>query len=429
MALKPGLKVRQTQRLTLTPAMRLSIKVLQMSALDLSDLIQAELDENPLLVAEQNHTPENTFDFHDMVNRVAEQQSLLQSLRGQIALMTAPENLKQIAGYLAADLTDDGYLAETLEDLATFLAVAAPQVELALGLLQACEPCGIGARDLLECLDLQLEAIGETKENRAVVLKHLHLFSRPDVSQLSRKTGLPLLELQRLKAVIRTLNPAPGQQNLPDANHVLVADVIVSANASGISVEATHATTPSLTVDTSALPKMRSDDQAAIDFLNVHKARASNLIRAIEARSAMVLRIAKAIVTQQHRFFTDGHAFLVPMTQAGLAAELAVHPSTVTRALTNKSLACSFGAFPLTFFFTSGINSLDGTGTVSAYVIQQKIRKIIATETPQQVLSDQMITALLRNSGVDITRRTVAKYRQCLKISSSAQRRRSKRIL
>jgi len=429
MALKPGLKVRQTQRLTLTPAMRLSIKVLQMSALDLSDLIQSEIDENPLLVAEQNHMPENTADFHDLVNRVAEQQSLLQSLRGQIALMSAPENIKQIACYLAADLTDDGYLAETLEDLAKLLAVTTLHVELALGLLQACEPCGIGARDLLECLDLQLAAIGETKESRAIVLAHLHLFSRPDLSQLSRKTGLPLLELQRLKAVIRALNPAPGQQHLPEANQVLVADVIVSADASGFTIEANHATTPSLTVDIRALPKMRPDNQAAIDFLNLHKARASNLIRAIEARSAMVLRIVKALVTQQHRFFADGHAFLIPMTQTGLAAELAVHPSTVTRALTNKSLACSFGVFPLTFFFTSGINSLDGTSTVSAYVVQQKIRKIIAAETPQEVLSDQMITALLRNSGVDITRRTVAKYRQCLKISSSAQRRRSKRVL
>ncbi|MDA0221797.1 MAG: hypothetical protein O3C11_00515 [Proteobacteria bacterium] len=111
---------------------------------------------------------------------------------------------------------------------------------------------------------------------------------------------------------------------------------------------------PSLTVDTSSLTALRSKDQDAIDFLNLHKLRANNLIRAIEARSTMLIRIVKTIVARQHRFFTDGHAYLIPMTQANLAADLAVHPSTVARALTNKSLACSFGAFPLSFFSPAG---------------------------------------------------------------------------
>lgn len=429
MPLKPGLKVKQTQRLILTPAMRQSIKILQMSALDLSDLIQRELDENPLLTAEPNYSQGEKADLQIALDTIPNHQSLAETLHSQIGLMAAPEKTKAIAYYLAGNLTDDGYLIENLDDLASNFSITYNQAETALGLLQACDPCGIGARDLPECLGLQMAAIGETAENRAIVLEHLHLFSQTDMSALSRKTGRSKRELQRLKAVLTNLNPTPGRQHKPEANHALVADILVSENASGFSIESNNSTTPSLTVDTSSLTALRSKDQDAIDFLNLHKLRANNLIRAIEARSTMLIRIVKTIVARQHRFFTDGHAYLIPMTQANLAADLAVHPSTVARALTNKSLACSSGAFPLSFFFTSGINSVDGKSTLSAYVIQQKIRKIIATETARDVLSDLMITTLLRNSGVDITRRTVAKYRQCLKVSSSAQRRKSKRFL
>ena len=429
MALKPGLRVHQSQRLALTPGLRQSLSILQMSAAELSNMVERALEENPVLSVEQNF-PTNRQSFDHSVDLVADQKSLAETLRDQIGLMNAPRRTRQMAEYLTGDLTEDGYLAEPAESYCELFSAELYEIDAAIALLQACDPVGIGARSLADCLDLQMVARNIPAADRQLVLDNLADFGAERWQNLQRKTGQSKKRLSELAAILHNLDPTPGRQAGPASNHVLIPDVqVLFAPPDSFTVESIGATTPSLTVDLNAYRGLRAEDQEARDYLAERSAQAKDLIRAIESRSAILLRVAQAIVGHQREFFTKGHDHLQPLTQNELAAAMELHPSTITRAIANKSLTCDFGTFPLKFFFSSQVNSLYGEEAVSAYVIKQKIRRFIANESAENVLSDEAIRRLLHESGVDISRRTVAKYRQCLKISSSAQRRRSKRHL
>lgn len=425
MSLKPGLRVRQTQQLALTPGLQQSLSVLQMSSMDLGALVQKALEENPLLSAEQDFAEGRFSDYSIALETVARPKNLLEMLSQQIAVAAAPEKISAIAQYMAANLTDEGYLAEPPDAIMDQLQASRPEIDQAMTILQSCEPTGIGARDLRECLDLQMIERGESASSRAFVLENLVQISEQDHTALAKKAGTHPTETARLHALLLSLNPTPAADITTRAEQPLFPDLTVQADQSGqITVDLTRSTLPGLIVDQSM-----TKNPAAKAFAAEHITAAKNLIRAIELRSVTLLRVGQALGARQYRFFSDGPGFLAPMTQADIATDLDLHPSTVNRAIANKSLSCAFGTYPLAFFFTKGIKSLSNGPLISAFVIQQKIRKIIAAETANSTLSDDAIATLLRESGVDITRRTVAKYRQCLNIPTSAQRRRSKRFL
>jgi len=430
MALKPGLRVRQSQRLALTPALRQSISVLQMSATDLADLIQIELTQNPVLVAERDFGPRGRADYQIALETAVHHQSLSERLRQQITISAAPERTKKIAQYLAGNLTDDGYLAESPAETAGALAVSVAQVDQAVSVLQSCEPTGIGARDLANCLELQMVALGETAESTAFILQNFALLADDRPQPAGLQTEQSANELHRLSKVLRSLNPRPGNNEDQPQSQILHPDILVQITPAGIAeIEMDNSTLPSLSVNLAAQTQIRPTDRTTRDYLIAHTAQAQALIRAIEARSKTILRVSQAIVARQHLFFTQGHDFLVPLTQTELAGEMSLHPSTINRAIANKGLACKFGLFPLKFFFGPAIKSLSDDESFSARVIQHQIARIIARETAENTLSDAAIATILRESGVDISRRTVAKYRQCLRITSSAQRRKSKTFL
>ncbi|NOX73498.1 MAG: RNA polymerase factor sigma-54 [Alphaproteobacteria bacterium] len=438
MAMKPGLRVHQTQRLTLTPALRQSITILGLSSSALDDLIAHEIEQNPLMMLEndrqnsgQNSGQKTTKDsFQFATDTVAVETSLIEKLHAQITIGSAPGKAQQLALYLAGNLTDQGFLADTPETITTDLGLDPELVDAAIGIVQSCEPTGIGAFGLRHCLAMQLAASQQKPEAQQFILENLDDFARQDWAALGKTTGLPKNKLRELADVLRTLNPYPAEELAPQTVEFRRPDVKVSANRhGGFDVELTGSVAPVLRVDQPLFDTTVAHDPTAQKYLQSHLDRSNALIRAIEARSKTILLVCQKIVATQHAFFSGGKAKLVPQTRKNLAEALDLHPSTISRATANKSLECPFGIFPLKFFFTSSLESLDDAPARSAYVVQQEIRKLVNAETPERILSDERITALLRQAGIDIRRRTVAKYRQCLNIPTSAQRRRSKKVL
>jgi len=430
MALKPGLRVRQIQHLALTPGLRQSLSILRMSAGELEQYVQDEIDQNPLLKAEFKTHPGAAPDYQFALDTVAELQTSGQLLRDQITLMSAPDTVRNIALFLTEDITPEGYLSDNVDDIATHLGVNVTLVDDAVTLLQSCDPVGIGAKDLRDCLDLQLKEVGETPRTRAFILENLSLFGDRDWGALRRISGLNPPELTRLSKLLRSLDPCPAQALVPDVAPPLIPDIkVVAQSGGGFSLSLIGSTFPDLTVNHTLSKKLGEKSVEAASYVQENVARATTLVRAIEARSKTILRVATEIVLRQHRFFSWGPTYLCPLTQRQTAQELGLHASTVNRAIADKALECDFGVFPLNFFFTNSVNSVEKGEEFSAHVVRLKVRKIVDDESPDDVLSDERISALLRQSGVDIARRTVAKYRQCLNIPSSSQRRKSKRTL
>ena len=428
MAMKPGLGLHQSQRLALTPALRQSINILQLSSTDLTQLVQSALSENPVLTAENEHESAGNVDFIMALETVSQPVSRAETLQKQIAVMRAPVLLRQIADYLANDLSEDGFLVESPDETAETLGVQRHLVEQAILLLQKCEPAGIGARNLKHSLDIQLAAQDVTPETRSRILDNLAMFAEGNLNALSKKLSLGKAEIENLAGILKSLNPAPGRTALAEETGYLIPDILVEPSTDGgFLVNLARSTTPALQVDQGVLSLLKDKDTFA--YLNDQRADARALIRAIEARSKMILRVAKVIVAHQFRFFQDGQDYLRPLTRAEVAETLSIHPSTVTRAVANKALECAFGVYPLSFFFSATLGATDGETQHSARAIQNRIRKTIAAESAKRTLSDDAIATILRESGVDISRRTVAKYRQCLNIPTSAERRRSKRAL
>jgi len=429
--MKQGLRVSQKQHLALTPSLRSSITILRMSSLELAEHIKAEMAENPVLIEatperespRAGHTPPD-------ISALPQQRGLIEELHAQISLSRAPEIIRNIAMFLAADLSEEGYLSDSDENLAEMLSVSLDQLRQGISLLQKCEPAGIGARDLRECLDLQLAARDIPAETRHLVIGNIKLFSRRDWARLKKLTGLSEQQLRRLARLLKSLDPRPGATAARQTTEYLQPDLRVYTDDAGmLAVELVNSTLPSLQIDQALIRNAGKGDTDTQAFFQSRVERARALIRAVNARSSTLLRLGQAIVENQPQFFLQADGPLKPMTRASLAQMLSLHPSTVTRALAGKALECSRGVFPLGFFFPSALKALDGEGSVSSTEVQQTIRGLVARETADSVLSVEDIVTLLRESGVDIARRTVAKYRQCLNIPTSFQRRRSKRNL
>lgn len=427
MAVKPGLHVRQSQRLALTPAMRLSVQVLSLSGADLNDLIDREMEQNPLLQRTETALGGTGEAYLYALDTAMQHETLAQSLCRQISLTRSPETTRTLAQYLASNLDEKGYLAISADEITKLSGASDQEIIEAIKILQGCTPTGVGARNLKECLTLQLREAGRNTEDIKTICDHLGLFSKHDWHALRTKTGRSLGDLKELFAVLQTLDPAPGRTFEPDQSSPLAPDVIVKSKPDGgFLVELANGIAPTLSIDAKVLQNALTNDPAAKAYLLAQRTAATDLIRAINGRFHTLLKVVEQIVLEQAAFFQDGPAFLKPLRRQDIAHQLGVHPSTVTRTLAHKTLECRFGVMSLDQFFSAALGTNDSEAQVSARSIQHRIAGLIAQETSEKILSDTRIATILRESGVDIARRTVAKYRQCLKIPSSAQRRRSK---
>ena len=363
---------------------------------------------------------------------VSVETTLADHLAEQLALTIADPARRMIGQYLI-DLVDEaGYLGGDLALVAERLGAAPAEVEAVLAILQGFDPPGICARNLNECLAIQLKERDRFDPAMQALVAHLDLLARRDLAALRKLCGVSEEDLSDMIAEIRQLNPKPGLAFGSTLVQSIVPDVFVRPGPDGgFTVELNSDTLPKVLVNQSyhaeiaKTAKNEKDKTYLADCLQ----SATWLIRALDQRAKTILKVSTEIVRQQGAFFSHGVQHLRPLNLKTIADAIDMHESTVSRVTANKYMATNRGIFELKYFFTSAIAAADGGEAHSAEAVRHRIRQLIEAERPDQVLSDDTIVEKLREAGIDIARRTVAKYREAMRIASSVQRRREKQAL
>ena len=358
--------------------------------------------------------------------------SLADHLSNQLALaVDTPQ--QRLIGQMLIDAVDDaGYLTVSVEEVADRLGADPAEVARILGLIQAFEPSGVAARNLAECLAIQLRDQNRFDPAMQVLVGHLDLLARRDFQALKRLCGVDDEDLADMVAEIRRLNPKPGLAYGFAPVQALVPDVMVRAGPDGgWLVELNTETLPKVLVNQSYYARVSKTAKTDTDktFLADAMQTATWLTRALDQRARTILKVATEIVRQQDAFFALGVQYLRPLNLKTIADAISMHESTVSRVTSNKSMATSRGIFEMKYFFTSAIASSEGGESHSAEAVRFRIKQMIDQEDAADILSDDAIMDKLRESGIDIARRTVAKYREALRIPSSVQRRREKQAM
>lgn len=355
--------------------------------------------------------------------------TLREHLLAQLQMALADPVGRAIGVHLI-DLTDEaGYLTETVETIAERLGVAVAEIERVLAVLQDFEPAGVCARGLAECLALQLKEHGRLDPAMQALLAHLDLLARHDFAGLMRVCGVDHEDLQDMVAELRRLNPKPGLAFGGEVAQLLVPDVFVRRGPAGDwIVELNNEALPRILVNNRYAARIAAGSRADRAWISESLSSANWLVKSLEQRARTILRVASEIVRQQERFFAAGVRHLRPLNLRMVAEAIDMHESTVSRVTANKYMATPRGVFEMKYFFTAAIAAVDGGESHSAEAVRQRIRALIEGETAADVLSDDRIVELLHEEGIDIARRTVAKYRESMALPSSLQRRRLKKL-
>jgi len=360
---------------------------------------------------------------------VSAETTLAAHLAEQMALAISDPVRRMIGQYLIDMVDEAGYLTGDLSSVADKLGAPVRDVEAVLATLQTLDPSGVCARNLTECLAIQLKERDRFDPAMRALVEHLELLAKRDLAALRRLCGVNDEDLADMIGEIRSLNPKPGLAFGSTLVQPIVPDVLVRAAPDGSwQVELNSDTLPKVLINqryyTQVAKGTRNDkDKSYIaDCLQT----ATWLVRALDQRAKTILKVSSEIVRQQDGFFAKGVQYLRPLNLKTVADAIGMHESTVSRVTANKYMATSRGIFELKYFFTSSIASADGGEAHSAEAVRHRIRQLIDGETAADVLSDDTIVEKLRGAGIDIARRTVAKYREAMRIPSSVQRRREK---
>lgn len=493
--MKPSLQVRLSQHLALTPQLQQSIRLLQLSTLELHQEVEQMLEQNPFLEVEEeagdaplaaalperasptetadadagdggeapevatvdsvefgateredweNGTERDDFDGiretpsprngaldddeMDPIDRASPGVSLQEHLRRQVlGMRLAPEDAAAVM-VLIDSLDDDGYLVDALEDIAERLAgddalareELLDRLQCALRWLQSLEPTGVGARDLAECLCLQLQTLPRSPA-QAVALRicqhHLEALARRDLKKLTAATGADEDTVKQAQALIVSLEPKPGRPFSRAEANIVVPDVIVQKAGRQWKVVLNPDVMPRLRINdlyAQALKQQRSGEGGQALSARLQEARW--FMKNIQQRFETIQRVAQAIVERQKSFFTHGEIAMKPLVLREIADELGLHESTISRVTTAKYMATPFGTFELKYFFGSSLNTEAG-GNASSTAVRALIKQLVAAEDPTKPLSDSQISQMLGEQGIQVARRTVAKYREALKIA------------
>ncbi len=411
----PGLSLQLRTGVVLAPVLRQGMRLLRMGQNDLTEEIRKELARNPFLRCTMPRRSVSTAET-PIELMAAPSASLFESLRDQIGQMKLAPSVRRLALALVADMGPDGYLDQAVVDQLEAGGVGPDEVAQALDAVQHCDPPGVGARSLAECLELQLRDMGLAAADAARTVAALPLLARGDDAAAAQMGTDPDETALRMQ-LVRRLRAHPVASDIP---HRVDAppDIEVTMRPTKASqIASVRETGPQLLLDSALVARSRSEG-FALDQI----ARAEALIMAIQFRKDTLTRIAEALVEFQHRFFTDGPLELRPLTQASLAGELGLHPSTISRAIAGKTMAVNGQVWALSALFSIALPA-SGGGALSASVVRQRIARLIATEPPLRPLSDAAIAQVLQGEGVDIARRTVAKYREMLRLPGSSNRR------
>jgi len=368
----------------------------------------------------------------DLEAYVASQQSLREILNQQAALSFRQDAELRIARDIIDLIDADGYFRGDLEPIAASQKTSNAAVTGVLERIQKFDPPGVGARNLAECMQLQLVEKDRLDPAMKIFTKNLELLARRDYVGLAKLCGVDHEDLIDMAREIQELEPRPGEQFDPAPVQNIIADVFVTTDNDG---------SWKLELNTQALPKVLINREyyAQIKDLGLEKAdkkfmidnlqNANWLVASLDQRARTILKVATQIVKHQDMFFVKGREYLKPLTLKMVAEEIEMHESTISRVTSNKYLACDRGIFEFKYFFMSGIGGKNGEAGYGGQSIRMKIGNLIAAETKNSVLSDDKIASLLKSEGIDIARRTVTKYRESLGLMSSIQRRREKKAM
>lgn len=484
--MKQSLQLKLGTQLTMTPQLQQAIRLLQLSTLDLQQEVQAALDGNPMLEteteeaapdsntpepqaqiessAEPDPPPEQAIEERELAEgdwnqsipdelpvdsrwddvytshnggmegeesgfeRNSTTDSLQDHLRWQLNLTPLSELDKSIGENLIDGIEPSGLLSAAIEDIAKSLSVGEDEVVAVLRAIQQFEPAGCGARNLQECLLLQLQQLPvETpwiKQAQNIIERHLDLLGKRDFRQLSRRTRLNETQLGEVIRLIQTLNPSPGDGFAQQETAYVIPDIIVSRREFRWQVDLNPEITPKVRINSHyASMVKRADNSRDNNFLRDHLQEARWFLKSLQSRHETLLKVANCIVDKQQGFFEEGPEAMRPMVLADVAEAISMHESTISRVTTQKYMLTPRGVFELKYFFSSHV-STDSGEDASSTAIRALIRKLIDAETPRKPLSDNKITQELDNQGIKVARRTVAKYRESMGIPSSSERKR-----
>ena len=347
-------------------------------------------------------------------------------LQSQLSVLVLPDGVREAANTIIGNLEDNGYLTTPLEEIAATEGLSLHDVEAGLKAVQSLDPTGVGARNLRDCLLLQIEARnGRDSVAWKIVHDHLRLLENRQVSQLAKALGRPVEHIQIALNVIRHLDPEPGLRYSSEGARQVEPDVYISKDGDDYLITLNDDEIPQLRLNADYKRMIDRDQEPNRDIRNYVKERyasALQLIKNIEQRKQTILRVCQSIVQRQQEFLEHGIDQLKPMMIKEVAEEIGVHPSTVSRAVANKYAHTPQGVFELRYFFSEAVQGPSGSAT-PLLIVKRRVKKMIEDEDAASPLTDEQIMARLQAEGIQVTRRTVAKYREDMKIPSTHQRR------
>ncbi len=467
------LTIEQVQKMVMTPELIQAIQILQFNIQDLENYVQEQLLENPVLEKEErteekkepadpqweenseqtasrdkdevdwkeiirqkqyddisyghnNYKAEDTED-HSFEGFVASEQTLIDHLMPQLHLMTKDEHLIAAGEYIIENLNDNGYLTVPLDEVADATNECLDVSEQALSLVQDMDPVGVGARNIQECILIQLKNLGIlTPEYETLVNDYFEDLGTNRIAPIAKAIGLPKADVQQMVDIIRTLEPKPGREYISSSGtRYIVPDVFVDKIEGEYVVRTNEGSVPQLSVSSyySSLLNKAEGDEELSSYLSDRINSAVWLIKSINQRKQTIYNVVSEVVKYQEDFFEKGTKYMKPMTLRVIADRLGVHESTVSRSINGKYMQSPLGVFEIRHFFSSGVQG-DGGDDISSSSVKEFIKELVDAEDPAKPLSDQEMVGLLKEKGINISRRTIAKYRDEIGIPSSSRRRR-----
>jgi len=479
MALELKQNLKLTQQLVMTPQLQQAIKLLQLSRLEMLDMITQELEENPLLeeatdeetyngeeeveeklVLQREHTKELTgegdgrdeFDFASFFedlqpatpiyerredaeatweNFVTKKPSLVDHLIWQLRLTRFSEKERLIGQELIGNIDQEGYLRISTEEVAKQYQVTLEEVEAVLSKIQEFDPPGVGARDLKECLLIQARLLcPENTLVSSIIQDFMTELEKRDYSRIAKKLRCTQEEVMAAVEVITKMDPKPGSAYSTEEAQIIIPDVFVFKVGDEYKIILNDDGLPQLRINKyyRELLEGRYDDFESENgrrYLKEKEQAARWLLKSIQQRQRTIYRVTESILKFQREFFDKGIDYLKPLILRDIAEDVGMHESTISRVVTNKYMHSPRGIFELKYFFSSGLNTREGE-TIASKSVKEEIKKLIAAEDPYNPLSDDEITRALNERGIRIARRTVAKYRELMRILPSSRRKKYK---
>lgn len=448
MNFKNTLELNQSQKLILTTQLKQSLAILNMSRLEVEEEIRKESESNPLLEAERNdegidwekyikhmesvnirqdkndapYSSENAVDFENMIRSTS---NLYDYLIDELKYFKLTFEEKRICKYIIDSLDEDGYLRINDKEIYDALRVDASLFRRCLDIVQQLDPPGIGARNISECLILQLERRGISNnivEN--IIMNDLELIGRNKLKDIAKKYKISIEKCKEAIEIIRHLDPKPGRACSNDKCVYVQPDVIVDRIDGKYIVHTNEKDVYNIKINDFYRNMMtdKESDKEAKEFIKERLNSAATLIKNIESRKSTILRIAEAIIEEQQEFIQKGEKYIKPMKMKDIADKLEIHESTVSRGVNGKYMLTPFGLYEFKFFFNAALETDNSSEGASSAGIKRDIKDIIDGENKKKPLSDDAISKMLKEKGVSVARRTVAKYREEMGIPSSSRR-------